>query len=182
MTARRAKIDDGVPADVASPRPSRTELTRAATAVNKLGLALSRLSASDLDRLALPDRLREEVDRSQTQKPKARGRQNRLIGQLLRAEDHEAIAARLVALENDRRVGVQHESVTDQWVARLIEEGDAAINALLADYPDADRQRLRLLVRNVRRKPDGSAARRARRELLRAVRALRARGGVSRGG
>ncbi|MGB0622120.1 MAG: ribosome biogenesis factor YjgA [Myxococcota bacterium] len=155
-------------------RPSRTELTRAASAVNKLGVALTRLSDPELDRLELSERLREEVERSRTLKPRARGRQNRLIGQLLRAEDHEAIAERLEALSTDRRAGLHHERVTDRWVDRLIEEGDPAIDALLADFPDADRQRLRRLVRNARKKPGETAARRARRELGRVVRELRA--------
>lgn len=181
MTARKGVPGDGS-ADEASPsaaesearRPSRTELTRVAQAVNKLGLKLTRLSPGDLDRLELTERLREEVELSQRLKPKSRGRQSRLIGQLLRAEDHEAIAQRLAALENDRGLGVQHERVTERWVDRLIDEGDAAVAALLADFPDADRQRLRLLVRNARKRPNESGAKRARRELLRTVRKLRA--------
>lgn len=175
MTARRKGPDDGATDDTEEgARPSRTELTRAAGAVNRLGLQLTRLSPQDLDRMDLPERVREEVKLCQTLKPKSRGRQNRLIGQLLRAEDHEAIAVRLGALENERRAGVQHERVTEGWVERLVEEGDPAIDALVEAFPDADRQRLRLLVRNARKKPGESAAKRARRELLRAVRAVRA--------
>ncbi len=180
MTPRKLVPDDDAAREVLeaaseeeSLRPSRTELTRAAGAVNRLGLKLTRLSIRDLERLELPDRLREEVELSQTLKPKSRGRQNRLIGQLLRAEDHEAIAERLEALENDHRVGVHHERMTDRWVDRLVEEGDPAIDALIVEFPGADRQRLRSLVRNTRKKPGESAAKRARRELLRAVRALR---------
>lgn len=173
VSPRRETQEDAASEAPEAARPSRTELTRAASAVNKLGVALTRLSGADLDRLDLPERLREEVERSRTLKPRARGRQNRLIGQLLRAEDHEAIAERLEALSTDRRAGLHHERVTDRWVDRLIEEGDPAIDALLADFPDADRQRLRLLVRNARKKPGETAARRARRELGRVVRELR---------
>ena len=155
-------------------RPSRTEKTRAATEVNRLGLELTRLKPAELDLLELPERLREEVDRSQGLKPKSRGRQNRLIGQILRAEDHEEIADRLESLNKVRRDGVHYEKVTERWRDRLVEEGDPAVEALIAEYPDADRQRLRQLTRNARKDPEANNTKRARRELIRAIRELRA--------
>jgi ribosome-associated protein len=155
-------------------RPSRSEQTRAAHAVNKLGLQLTRLSLRDLDRLELPERLREEIELSQRLKPKARGRQDRLIGQLLRAEDHEAIQQRLESLKNDQRDGVRHEQVTERWLIRLVEEGDVAVEGLITAYPHADRQRLRILTRSAQQDPAAKKTKRARRELLRAIRALRA--------
>jgi len=158
----------------ADSRPSRTEQTRAATAVNKLGLQLTRLSLRDLDRLELPERLREEVELSLRLKPKSRGRQNRLIGQLLRAEDHEAIQERLESLKKDQRDGVRHEQVTERWLSRLVEDGDVAVEALIKDHPHADRQRLRMLTRSAQQDPAAKKTKRARRELLRAIRELRA--------
>jgi ribosome-associated protein len=153
--------------------PSRTQQTRAATAVNQLGLQLVSLSSGDLDRLELPDRLREEIEVSQRLKPRSRGRQNRFVGQLLRAEDHESIRERFEALKAARRDGVHHEKLTERWLARLVEEGDLAVEALIADYPQADRQRLRSLTRSARQSSEARRAKRARRELLRAIRELR---------
>ena len=156
------------------PRPTRTQQTRAATAVNQLGVRLTTLSSVDLDRLELSERLREEIDVCRKLKPRARGRQNRLIGQLLRAENHEAIRTRLESLKGARRDEVQREKMTERWLTRLIEEGDSAVEALLLDYPGADRQRLRLLARSARQDPESKKSKRARRELLRAIRILRA--------
>lgn len=155
-------------------RPSRSDRTRAAAAVNRLGVQLTTLSSDDLDRLELPERIREEIDVSQNLRARSRGRQNRLIGQLLRAEDHEAIRDRFESLKRAHRDGVQHERMTERWLSRLLDEGAPAVEALIADHPQADRQRLRLLIRNARQDPDESKGRRARRELLRAIRALRA--------
>lgn len=156
------------------PRPSRAELTRAATAVNQLGLQLTTLSPGDLDRLGLSERLREEIDLWQKLKARSRGRQNRLIGQLLRAEDHEAIRKQLESVAQGHRDGVKREKQTEGWLERILEEGDPGVEALIADYPQADRQRLRLLTRSARQEPGSKKATRARRELLRAIRALRA--------
>lgn len=155
-------------------RPSRTQRTAEAAAVNRLGIEMTKLSPGDLDRLDLPTRLHEEIVRCQRLNARSRGRQNRLIGQLLRAEDHEAIRARVESLRMDRRAGVQQEKMNDQWRDRLIEEGDAGVEALIEKHPEADRQQLRRLTRTARGSEETKARRRARRELLRAIRRLRA--------
>jgi ribosome-associated protein len=153
-------------------RPTRSQQTRAATAVNRLGLELTRLSQAELDHLELSDRLREAIDVSQKLKVRARGRQNRLIGQLLRAEDHETIRGRM-ELQGDRdRDRSRRAGVAEKWRDRLLEEGDSAVETLIEQYPLADRQRLRLLVRNASKNPDSRQANRARIELLRAIRTL----------
>jgi len=161
-------------AQIPEPRLTRTQQTRAAAAVNRLGLELTRLSTGELDRLELPERLREEVDVSRRLKVRSRGRQNRLIGQLLRAEDHESIRARMEALEREEGAGVEHEKRTETWRDRILEEGSPAVEALMEAYPEADRQRLRLLARTASRGPESKKSKRARLELLRAIRALRA--------
>ena len=101
-----------------------------------------------------------------------------MIGQLLRAEDHAAIRIRVESLKGTGRAGVQPEGRAERWLSRLVEEGDSAIEALIADPPQLDlqanRQRLRLLARSARQNPEAKKAKRARRELLRALRALRA--------
>ena len=171
------RLDGGEPdentRDPGTLPPTRTQQTRAAAAVNRLGLELTQLSARDLDRLELPERLREEVEVSQRLKVRARGRQNRLIGQLLRAEDHEAIRGRLQALRGAGRAAVQREKDTEGWRDRIVEEGDRAVEELMKEYPEADRQRLRLLARNASRDRESKKSKRARLELLRTIRALR---------
>ena len=164
--------DDHAPTS-GEPRPTRTQQTRAATAINQLGVRLTTLSSADLNRLELPERVREEIDVCQKLKPRSRGRQNRLIGQLLRAEDHDAIRERVESLKGARRDEVQREKMIELWLTRLVEEGDPAIEALMSDYPQADRQRLRSLVRSARQDPESKRSKRARRELLRAIRVLR---------
>jgi ribosome-associated protein len=170
----RPAEEDGVEdPEGAEVRPSRSERTRAAALVTRLGLRLAALSSEELDRLELPERLREEVDRCQRMKPRARGRQHRLIGQLLRAEDHEAIRGRVESLRSGDRARVQQEKQNERWLVRLVDEGDAALEALIAEHPEADRGRMRALARSARQEAETPRSRRARRELLRAIRALR---------
>jgi ribosome-associated protein len=166
---------DGSESDAAplEDRPSRTQRTRAAAEVNRLGQELAALSPRDLDGLDLPARLREELEVWRGLKPRARGRQSRLIGQILRAEDHEAIRGRFEAIQQVRRDGVRFEKENETWLARLLAEGDPGLHALVRDYPSADRQRLRTLARRAGQAPEDKRTQRARRELLRAIRALR---------
>lgn len=169
-----ATPDDDASTETEDSRPTRSEQTRAATAVNRLGLRLSTLSPAALDRLELPERIREEIDVCQRLPPRSRGRQIRLIGQLLRADDHETIRARVESLDRHHRHGVQHEKMNERWLDRLLTEGDPGVEALILELPEADRQQLRTLTRTARQEPGSKRSARARRELLRAIRALRA--------
>ena len=96
-----------------------------------------------------------------------------MIGQLLRDEDHESIRLRVESMGRLDAASVQREKGTEVWRDRIIEEGDAAVEALMKEYPEADRQRIRLLARNATHGPEGKKTKRARLELLRAIRALR---------
>jgi ribosomal 50S subunit-associated protein YjgA (DUF615 family) len=96
MTKRRRGTDkDGEETEDGT----RTARTRAATAVNKVGLRLAALPPEALDQLELSQELREAIDLCQKMKLRGRSRQKRLICKLLRAEDHEAITRRTEALE-----------------------------------------------------------------------------------
>ena len=85
-----------------TPYVTRTERTRAATEVNKIGLRLAEFSPEALDELELPEDLRDAIDFCQKLKIRGRSRQKRLICQMLRAEDHAAITKRVEALEARR--------------------------------------------------------------------------------
>jgi ribosomal 50S subunit-associated protein YjgA (DUF615 family) len=64
------------------------------------------------------------------------------------------------------------ESVNVAWRNRLLEGGDPALAELMAEYPAADRGRLRQLARQASRTPADARAKRAATKLLRKIRAL----------
>lgn len=84
-------------ADASGP-PSRSQRTRDVKAVNRLGLRLVALSALKLDRIDLPEELRDAIVSCRTLTKGALGRQKRLVCKLLRDADHEAIRARVESL------------------------------------------------------------------------------------
>jgi len=77
---------------------SRSQRTRDIKAINRLGLQLVALSALELDRLELPEVLRNAVVACRKLTKGALGRQKRLVCKLLRDEDHEAIRAQVESL------------------------------------------------------------------------------------
>jgi hypothetical protein len=60
----------------------------------------------------------------------------------------------------------------EDWRERLLAEGDKALAALLDDYPQADRQQLRTLVRNAQAEKAKNKPPRAYREIYQVLRAL----------
>lgn len=78
--------------------PSRSQRTRDVKAINRLGLQLVALSSLELDRLELPEDLRNAIVACRTLTKGALVRQKRLVCKLLRDEGHEAIRAQVESL------------------------------------------------------------------------------------
>ncbi len=151
--------------------PSKSELKRQSSALQDLGEELMHLPDEQLIALNLPDELLEAVrlGRSIT----AHGglkRQRKYIGKLLRKQDMEPVQAALQALRNRTANATHEHHQLERWRDRLMAEGDAGINAYMAENPDADRQKLRQLVREIAREREQNQPPRAARLLFRYLR------------
>lgn len=134
--------------------------------------ALAALPEEERDALPAEGELKLGID--QLAGMKADSARRRLIRHLARRTPDDAWPPLEAVLNRSKATtaeGAAVEREAEAWRTRLIAEGDAAVDALVAAFPDADRGRLRQLVRNASR-PDGPATRRGRRLLFRAVRAL----------
>jgi len=156
--------------------PSRSQQRRDALEIFKLAETLASLSDAQLSRLPLDGELRAEVARTRAITSHiARKRQTQFLAKQLRKLDDAAIEPIRHALEHDR-AQAHHEAAAlhrlEAWRSRLIDEGDTALEELLALHPSADRQRLRQLARNARAERDAEKPLHAYRELFRALRDL----------
>jgi ribosome-associated protein len=102
----------------------------------------------------------------------AKVRELRRISTMLRRFDGADLRARVDDLQNKDKATSQRSKSYERWRERLLEEGDAALSELVQTYPQADRQRLRQLVRTANRDRTQGKSRQAFRDLLREVRAL----------
>ncbi|CAL1240783.1 ribosome biogenesis factor YjgA [Candidatus Methylocalor cossyra] len=153
------------------PTPSKTQRKRESAARQALGEVLLGLRPEQLAQLDLPGEVLEAVRAGQaiSARPALR-RQCKFIGKLLRGLDTEPLRRRLAAAgpaEDSRLV----RSV-ERWRDRMLAQGDSAVNEFLADYPGADRQKLRQLTRDARRERDSGQPPRAARLLFRYLREL----------
>ncbi|SEL79654.1 ribosome-associated protein [Pseudoxanthomonas sp. GM95] len=155
--------------------PSRTQQRQGALEVRSLAEQLVALTPAQLAKLPLSEELADHVaDTKKVTSHIAHKRQLQFLAKQMRKEDDETLEAIRDALDvsgDAARIetGLMHQA--EGWRERLLDDPEA-LTQLLDEYPDADRQRLRQLIRNVaeerkRNKPPASY-----RELYREVRGL----------
>lgn len=130
---------------------SRTDIKKAAQAVTDLGEKLVELTDTKLRSLNLPDDLMEAVKlMKRMDKGPALKRQKAFIGKLLRKNEDLIVEIKEKFQEEELKRQQQnaHFHRLERWRDRLLEEGDNALNELLAAFPQADRSMLRQAMRN----------------------------------
>lgn len=156
--------------------PSRSQNRREALEVLSLAEKLVALTEAQLARLPVPEGLLPHIrETKRITAHIAHKRQLAFLAKQMRREDDEALEAIRDALDEDgeaarREVAAMHRIET--WRERLLADGDAALAELLDEYPAADRQHLRQLVRSALDERKRNKPPRAFRELYRALREL----------
>jgi len=137
-----------------SDQPSRSDNKRHSEALQKLGQDLLTLRADLLERLPLPDPLREALAAAQRITDfEGKRRQLQFIGKLMRKLNDETVQAVRAALDQQHRGSAAdalalHQA--EQWRTRLIAD-DQALSAWLTQFPQTDAQQLRALIRQARK-------------------------------
>ena len=128
--------------------------------------------AEELDKIPLDDNLQEAIFLAQRLQKEARRRQLQYIGKLLRSTDVEPIQEALDKIENKH---LQQQIVLHKLELlrdELIEQGDTALTRLLNDYPQADRQQLRNLIRSAKKEREQNKPAKAYRELFQCLKEI----------
>ena len=136
--------------------PSRTELKRESTEVQKLGVDLLALRSEFMDRLALPEKLRDAIaDAKRISNFEGKRRQMQYIGKLMRRNDPEPLREAVAAMQLGQAKDALALHDAERWRAELVASDDA-LTTWMADHPQADVQQLRSLIRAARK--DASVA------------------------
>jgi len=155
--------------------PSKSQLKREATALQKLGEQLTALTPVQLEKIPLPVDLREAIQAAQQMRQHgARRRQLQYIGKVMRRIDTEPIQIALDRLKTGQNTAQHHQ--LEQLCAALLAEDTASLTEFLTAYPDTDRQHLRQLIRNAVREQLQQKPPRSRRALFRYLREVVAAG------
>lgn len=155
-------------------RASKTSQKRESEALQNLGETLIELPNERLTQLDLPLELLDAVNlaRSITAHHGAFKRQRKYIGKLLREIDATPIKDRIAGFDRQSAEAIHAQHQIERWRDRLLAGNDHEINSLMAEYPQADRQKLRHLTREGRREHEQNAPPRSARLLFKYLREL----------
>ena len=147
---------------------SRSQLKREATALQRMGTRLAALSPDQLNRMQLPGALRDAIAAlGKMTSHGARRRQRQYIGSLMRTIDTIPVEQALLEIEQGAYRQAQTFRRIESWRDRLVDGDDKLMQTIVADHPDADRQRLGQLVRSARKEKAQQAPPRSARNLFR---------------
>ena len=155
---------------------SRSQNRREALDILALGEKLVSLTPAQLARVPVPEDLLPHIaEAKRITAHIAHKRQLAFLAKHMRREDDATLDAIRDALDvnsdtSRREVAALHRA--EDWRERLLKDGDKALGALLEEYPEADRQQLRTLVRNAQAERAKNKPPRAFREIYQVLRTL----------
>jgi ribosome-associated protein len=153
--------------------PSKSQRRRDALELRSLAARLIGLKASALARIPMDESVRAAVQEAQAIRSNvARKRQMQYVAKLLRRNDPAPIIVALEARDNEARELNSRHHRTEAWRDYLLESGDPALGALLAERRDADAQSIRQLTRNALKESSQGRAPASARRLFRLLREL----------
>jgi ribosome-associated protein len=162
FVAEGSELDLLLEAERTGGEPSRTELKKESTELQKLGESLLTLGGPAFEKLALPERLVTALaEARKITNFEGRRRQMQYVGKLMRLLEPEALQGIRDALDEQRGGSAQQAlalHAAEKWRDDLIEK-DEALQTWLAAHPDTDVQQLRALIRQARKdgQPDAEA-------------------------
>jgi ribosome-associated protein len=154
FVAEGSELDLELRAEQTGGEPSRTELKRESTELQKLGEDLLTLRGELFERLELPEGLVDALDEvRRITNFEGRRRQMQYVGKLMRGLDPEALQAVRDALDEQRGGSAQQTlalHAAEKWRDDLVASDDA-LQSWLQARPETDVQQLRALIRQARK-------------------------------
>jgi ribosome-associated protein len=156
-------------------RPSKSQLKREMTALQKMGAELVAQSRDRVKRVPLPEDVREAILAcQQITNHEGRRRQLQYVGKKMRTLDEEEIAAVQRTLDSWRGASKADTNAMHALERRRdkLLASDAVLTELLAEHPEVDAQHLRTLIRNARREQAENKPPKAYREIFQILKQL----------
>jgi len=133
-------------------RPNKSQLKRDISEVSKLSEEISQLTASQIEKLGLPDVLVVAIeDAAKMPAKSARKRQMKYVTSLMRNEDLDPIQESLDKMKAKSAHAARELHQAERWRDRLLSEDNQALTELLNKYPAGDAQEVRQLIRNAKK-------------------------------
>jgi ribosome-associated protein len=158
-------------------RPSKSQLKREMTALQKLGAELIAEPRDRVKRVPMPEDVRDAIlECQQIKDHEGRRRQLQYVGKKMRTLDADEIAAIQKTLDSWKGL-----SKADTAAMHALEKrrdkllaNDGALTELKEQYPEVDVQQLRALIRNARKEQAENKPPKAYREIFQILKQLQA--------
>ena len=151
---------------------SKTRKKKDMLALQHLGVQLVELNEQQLETMQLTEALLQAVrEARRLTKHEARRRQMQYIGRLMRDIDAAPIRDRLQQWLGQGREHTAQLHALERWREELL-AGEPGLERFLREYPGADSQQLRTLIRNARREQAATLPPKSYRELFRVLREM----------
>ena len=152
---------------------SKSQIKREMHALVDLGKELVNMSKEQFAKIELPDELREAIIEARNIRSHgAHKRQLQYIGKRMRSVDAEHIRGQIDTLAGHSKQAAAALHHIERWRDRLLNEGDSALEALVAEFPHTDRQYLRQLIRNAHKEVQENKPPKSARALFKYLRDL----------
>ncbi len=136
---------------------SKTQKKKEAEGLQRLGLKLSNLSVQQLENIEVPENLKTALIKGKSITSNIAGRRHRqFIGVLMRDVDPASISLALLQAEGENIVESKVAKESRVWIDKLLTGDPANMEALLHEFPGLERQRLRQLVRDIKKEKPGT--------------------------
>jgi ribosome-associated protein len=133
-------------------RPNKSQIKRDIAELAAFTEELVKLSGTQLKQFELDDILYKAIIAASGMPPTgARKRQMKYICGLLRKIDISPLQEQLARLQSKSAHAIREHHIAEHWRDQLISGDEAVLTQLLAEYPAADRQHLRHLVRSAKK-------------------------------
>lgn len=156
-------------------RPSKSQLKREMTALQKLGAELIANSRDRVKRVPMPEDVRDAILECQKiTDHEGRRRQLQYVGKKMRTLEPHEVAAIQKVIDSWRGTS-KAEAAALHLIERRREKllaDDGALTELLAAHPELDAQQLRTLIRNARKEQAENKTPKAYREIFQILKGL----------
>lgn len=155
---------------------SKSEKKREMTALQELGKRLLELSQAQVQKIEMPQELRDSLLLAGTLKShSALRRQMQYIGVLMRRIDTEPIRQELNEIDKGQKLKAREFQQLELMRDNLVEGDEAVFGEIINRFPEADIQKLRQIVRAARKEKKDDTPPRQSRALFRYLRGLSAK-------
>jgi len=163
-------------------RPSKSQLKREMTALQKLGAELIAEPRERVKRVPMPEDVRDAIlECQQIKDHEGRRRQLQYVGKKMRTLEPEEVAAiqrTIDSWKGQSKAETAAMHALERRREKLLTD-ETVLTELLAEHPELDAQQLRTLIRNARKEQAENKPPKAYREIFQILKQLQAKSGTN---